>query len=253
MYRWEDAAIVLPVGDMPDEAKGQDISPLFPPAFYSKKCAKVLPAPSCEAFGISGCVDPVMYQEWLKPSGFLAYEWEDVEHQDRKHSLFVYNGKVINAASFMDDIKEGKAKELLKASLGLDGTRLLSTDGKAKDIAECASQIYTVGVLEKERAGCFASTILTSSMFIVIVVVIVIRFFLAVGYRWCVVPSITKPKKLNEEDKNSYKRERVINLVTCYSEGEHSLRTTLDSIANTSYPDEVRHVELALVPFVTSL
>jgi chitin synthase len=112
-----------------------------------------------------------------------------------------------------------------------------------------------VGVLENTTMGCFASKIIIMTTLICVCMVVGIKFLMALSFSWVLSYRLTeKPRhvaKSSEKEKeelnnsgqdlargkNAATRKNLytVMLVTCYSEGESSIRTTLDSLANTSY------------------
>jgi len=114
--------------------------------------------------------------------------------------------------------------------------------------------------------GCFAAKTIMLTTLICICMVVGIKFVMALTFSWFLSYRLTekprtvlKPSAKDKEaisnsaqdlargGKKSVGRRNLFTamLVTCYSEGESSIRTTLDSLANTSYSS--RHKLLVVI------
>ncbi|KAG0007329.1 hypothetical protein BGZ80_004802 [Entomortierella chlamydospora] len=105
--------------------------------------------------------------------------------------------------------------------------------------------------------GCFASMVILITTLICVGMVIGIKFVMALSFSWFLSYRLTeKPRTILKPKKDGKKGDEEANangldmarntkvgrknlytvmLVTCYSEGENSIRTTMNSLANTSY------------------
>ncbi|KAG2179561.1 hypothetical protein INT44_006408 [Umbelopsis vinacea] len=161
----------------------------------------------------------------------------------------------------------------LLQSLGNDGSLALSNWDDAKQAQDCLLARYRVGVIQTETGGCIASSLVMDIMLGIIISLIAVRYSMAIVFRWFIAGRLVRPggrsglvnwqsrrngsnesfnwqayqaspyrnsisqpappmePKLIPPPKDLY----TIMLVTCYSEGILSLKTTMDSLAETHY------------------
>jgi chitin synthase len=161
----------------------------------------------------------------------------------------------------------------LMQSLGNDGSLALSNWDDAKQAQECLLARYRVGVIQTETGGCIASNLVMDIMLGIIIALIAVRYSMAIVFRWFIAGRLVRPggrsgltawqsrrngnndsfnwqayqaspyrnsisqptpaiePKLVPPPKDLY----TVMLVTCYSEGMLSLKTTMDSLAETHY------------------
>nr|KAJ3420663.1 hypothetical protein HK105_005411 [Polyrhizophydium stewartii] len=163
--------------------------------------------------------------------------------------------------------------QVLNAARGTDATLVLSRSYETMALMQCLRQRYTVGVVGAQSVGCGAYSVIMNTALSVILGVIIIRFVMALLFHWVVSPKLTSSvSRLSRTDVgylrppaggdkvfttrastdpsapsfgSMYARNAgqpddpyTILLVTCYSEGEAGIRSTLDSLAATDYPDD---------------
>ncbi len=164
----------------------------------------------------------------------------------------------------MDQVFGPEVGSVLTRSLRKDSSLLFSRTEERKKAIGCLEAMTEVGVLENTTMGCFAAKTIMLTTLICICMVVGIKFVMALTFSWFLSYRLTeKPRKvlkastkdkeamsnsaqdLARGGKKSVGRRNLFTamLVTCYSEGENSIRTTLDSLANTSYSS--RHKLLA--------
>ncbi|KAK6094447.1 ATP-dependent RNA helicase [Batrachochytrium dendrobatidis] len=164
-----------------------------------------------------------------------------------------------------------EAIQVLNINRGKDVTLYLSRSADKLALVHCLLQRYTSGYLGSQSAGCSAYNMIMSFAFSVILGVILIRFTMALIFHWVVSPKLTSlPTQFGRKDvgylhpplnaaplevfsakdgfhDSSLGYNRIaasstdpytIMLVTCYSESEASIRSTLDSLAATEYLDD---------------
>ncbi|KAK9766033.1 ATP-dependent RNA helicase [Basidiobolus ranarum] len=224
---------------------GQDISEFFPIDKFSSKCRKWPLRPSCAFEGSDKRYhchsSPISRKtlESLSIHNFVAFSWESIQEKERK--LFVYNDKVFsldlylyNNETYLGD--SHFTSKLLKL-IGRDATRDIIRDRTLKAVLPCFEDQLLVGMVEGSSTGCFASNLLIVVSSVILVGIILIKFVSAVAFDWFLSRQLGK---ITKKSHPSDPIKPIILLVTCYSEGEHSIRTTLDSLALTSYDDEYK-------------
>ncbi|KAG0198058.1 hypothetical protein BGX28_008477 [Mortierella sp. GBA30] len=192
--------------------------------------------------------------------GKLSFLWTDLNDLSRHDfdNVIVYNGKILNVTAFLgiDQVFGSEVNSVLVRSLRKDSSLLFSRTDTRKKAIGCLEAMTEVGVLENTTMGCFAAKTIMLTTLICICMVVGIKFVMALTFSWFLSYRLTeKPRtvlKASKKDKDtangsaqdlarggkkSIGRRNLYTamLVTCYSEGESSIRTTLDSLANTSY------------------
>ncbi|KAJ2789512.1 hypothetical protein H4R21_006721, partial [Coemansia helicoidea] len=144
----------------------------------------------------------------------------------------------------------------------VDATLLFERTPQMKDAAKCLIARYQAGVLAKESPGCFATNLFNYVALIVIGGIVLTRFIMAVIFQyflsWQLVRrpprSKVRPLSYNAAAPWSGKKPQTggakvnvgkgeedelftIMLVTCYSEGDDSIRGTCDSLCGTEFSD----------------
>ncbi|RIA83449.1 Glycosyltransferase Family 2 protein [Glomus cerebriforme] len=166
----------------------------------------------------------------------VVYSWENITQANT--TLFVYSNSVYDIGKYLDPSNEDKwlgddsVTNWLKSLLGKDSTREIANRGN--DIAKCLPN-FKVGEIEGTTIGCFANKLIIIIMTVVFTGISLIKFISAVAFDWLLSWQLGKlSKKQKTDDTTSH----ILLLVTCYSEGESSVRTTLDSLASTDYSDK---------------
>ena len=161
----------------------------------------------------------------------------------------------------------------LAQSLG-DANHILAGKTAVKEnIRACLIQKYNAGMLKVLPASCIVSRFISWSISGIILLIVISRFLIALAFSWFYSTKLSQNPK--EEDE-SFKRASILDngfvpirnrkishhglahtrknpasftplskpsdiytmiLITCYSEGEESLKSTLDSVASTDYDD----------------
>ena len=127
---------------------------------------------------------------------------------------------------------------VLTESLGKDSTKLITSRPEIWNEMDCVFQRYKAGVLSKETTGCMASNLIIIVTTLIVFLVVTIRFMMAVVFQWFIADRLTDVRKKGDgtvvlRGKSPY----VVILITCYSEGRRGIKSTLDSLAATSYSD----------------
>ncbi|CAJ0834906.1 5453_t:CDS:2 [Entrophospora sp. SA101] len=238
-----------------DNFKGSDLSNLFD---NTKGLCQSFDESSnntvnCEVplLNTTSCILISDLERYTRPDvGILAFEWEDLvpNSVDINALYFVYNGLVFNLDQYFSNLDVNhsikkylgdKTHEILTESLGKDATLLITNHLNVNNELKCVFQRYKAGVLSTQPAGCMAADLIIFTTTSIVVLVVVIRFVMAVVFQWFIADRLTfVRKKENGTVVIKGKSPYVIILVTCYSEGRKAIKSTLDSLAATSYNDK---------------
>ncbi|KAJ3310465.1 hypothetical protein HDU76_003367, partial [Blyttiomyces sp. JEL0837] len=262
-----------------DSWRGKDISPLFSSINY---CGQYLGnkdlTKDCKIHNdLAGITIPAAGSR-CPETGILAsiprqkvyFDWTEVQalaNPAGNYTLIVFNGIVMDVKNyFMGTGKDSNflpkrsvALAQLKANLGRDGTRSFYYSQDTLDAAYCLLERYTVGFVDKQTPGCFASDVVLNVALVVILALVFTRFVVAIIFYYFVSARLVGTRTCCGQKRGQGVRRRrgdptsgsgrggaggdsrdspyTILLVTCYSEGESSIRGTLDSLAATEYPD----------------
>ncbi|KAI8925582.1 chitin synthase-domain-containing protein [Entophlyctis helioformis] len=197
-----------------------------------------------------------------------AYEWGEV----KRRSLIVIRQKVLNLAPYFDAFPDPVPGDIIdpllrKAQAINDGTRILwqHPDVPAEAI-NCLTEKYYAGVLSQLPMSCIMSRLFTIVVSVVVISILLTRFFMALFFDWFIANRMIRDPSPADLAMNNHQgsplssvpRKGAVALrqdpnvprpvpnptdmytvlfVTCYSEGEDALRTTIDSLASTDYDD----------------
>ncbi|KAK5821121.1 glycosyltransferase family 2 protein [Linnemannia elongata] len=157
---------------------------------------------------------------------------------------------------------------------GRDATKIFFRRESLKESASCLVEKFGAGYIDKATPGCFASDLFMFVSLTVVLGIVMSRFAMAIIFDWFLSAKLAKPPSKakiqsltsaassattipsnSPSGKNfsgnngalarapsgpgnaSVQDLHTCLLVTCYSEGESSLRTTIESLAATEYPD----------------
>lgn len=102
--------------------------------------------------------------------------------------------------------------------------------GMDKECLECFKDTFYTGKVACKSNGCVFADIMLWCSTVIIFSLILIKFFLAIFYAWY---SKKRPVSIRNNTP-------VILQVTCYSEGEQGLRSTLDSLTMLEYNEDYK-------------
>ncbi|KAJ3148814.1 hypothetical protein HK101_002113 [Irineochytrium annulatum] len=202
----------------------------------------------------------------------IYFNWEDIANVTDSQTFIALNGAVMNPAAFLYSPARSRlfpdGSVILNAimeNIGRDATKALYMSPEAVDAGMCLMSRYPVGFVDKITPGCFTADLILDVSLVVILTLVITRFVVALVFYWCLSDRMYRPKPQrrvrranangrNEADEsgvgtlnevqvievegNAAQESYVMILVTCYSEGESSIRSTLDSLAATTYPDK---------------
>ncbi|KAF9190224.1 hypothetical protein BGZ50_000331 [Haplosporangium sp. Z 11] len=259
---------------MSQDYQGRDISALFfdgsmpcgaYPAVNISNAQCVVPNPyNNTPLVAKPCLNiKELFVSGLEPQGKLAFLWTDLNDRTRREfdNIIVYDGKIFNVTAYIGDnrVFGSEVNSVLERSLRKDASLLFSRTYSRMKALDCLQAMTEVGVLENTTMGCFAAQTIMLTTLICICMVVGIKFLMALTFSWFLSYRLTeKPRKVLKTSKKEIEAMKESNnkdqdlartgkrsigrrnlytamLVTCYSEGENSIKTTLDSLANTSY------------------
>lgn len=148
----------------------------------------------------------------------LYFDWLDIE----KNKLIVIDDKVYDPSH----CGESYFDNFIKKYSGGRG----NIDKMDKDCVQCFKDTFYAGKVSTKTAGCVFGDIVLWISTVVIFSLILVRFFLAMFYSWY---ARTLPVSIRGTTP-------VVLQVTCYSEGESGLRSTLDSLNKLDYSTDYK-------------
>ncbi|ORX92685.1 hypothetical protein K493DRAFT_376454 [Basidiobolus meristosporus CBS 931.73] len=198
----------------------------------------------------------------LVPTGRrLGYDWVDIP----KNS-FVIDGSILNLTPYIkafpaatpEDVVDGAIREVIDNGI-TDATRVFLRRPELIASIPCLTGKYFAGSLSKSTPGCFGVKLFFVISMVIILGIVLTRFFMAVLFDWFLSFKLARPPRLQPKHIIGTKSAPWANagvnteikqiqldsnelftvlLVTCYSEGESSLRCTIESLAATEYSDD---------------
>ncbi|KAJ2634444.1 hypothetical protein GGF40_004200 [Coemansia sp. RSA 1286] len=200
----------------------------------------------------------------MKKDNPIGYDWSDV-----KAGYFVINGMVINMTPYLLAVGRTSSNDLLDQAIFsaangelVDASILFQRTSEVKAATDCLIARFGAGQLAKDTPGCFAVNLFNYAALVVIGGIVLTRFFMAVVFQyflsWQLVRrpprSKVRPLSYNAAAPWAGKKPQTgaaatglgkgdddelytIMLVTCYSEGEDSIRGTCDSLCGTDFSD----------------
>ncbi|KAF9990219.1 hypothetical protein BGZ75_003111 [Mortierella antarctica] len=176
------------------------------------------------------------------------------------HRTPVPNDEVDTVLRYVRDVGTGKG--------GRDATKMFFRRESLKDSASCLVEKFGAGFIDKATPGCFASDLFIYVSLVVVLGIVMSRFAMAIIFDWFLSARLSRPPskvKIQSVASAASSGTTIVGgggggggsgkvmvspvsgalvqelhcvlLVTCYSEGESSLRTTIESLAATEYPD----------------
>ena len=196
----------------------------------------------------------------------IRYSWNAVIESN---FLFVYNSHVVNLKNGNPFIEKyfKKLKPRLVNAPGRDTTTSFRDDEALIKEIKCFSELFKVGVVDTTGLGCFTRDIINNMALITILSLIFCRFVAALCYSWFINHKLIKWESKRDNLMKSSQSLHIdsvkqslekggsvegielpielrliysILMVTCYSEDETGLRTTLDSLCDIQYPNRYK-------------
>ncbi|OMH81058.1 Chitin synthase 7 [Zancudomyces culisetae] len=178
----------------------------------------------------------------------ITYQWNDI--YNKKYYLFVYNGSVFNVYNYLEQSLVNRTGYLgaphitdsIIQMVGTDATQYINSKSELKQLVSCFYAQYLVGVVDGTPVGCILVNGLLAVSMMMVGMVTLTKFFCAVlfnwTYKWRFCRNYNNIYTMRDKNHNEvHELPYVLILVTCYSEGKDSLKKTLDSIAETYYPE----------------
>ncbi|RHZ48715.1 hypothetical protein Glove_543g25 [Diversispora epigaea] len=165
----------------------------------------------------------------------IGYTWDNVTNG--KNKMFVFNRKVYDITNYLE-LPAGEqwlgganVTEWLTSLVGKDATKDIARTIESKDIVKCFNY-FLIGQIEGSTFECFVTNLILIVMTTVFTGITLFKFLSAVIFNWFLSWQLGRiSRRPRSDDEISH----ILLLVTCYSEDENSIRTTLDSLARTDY------------------
>lgn len=265
-----------------NDFKGANLSPLFqndgvcdhvPPMLCTVDNPYTSEPPVQHA-----CIPTNHLSQFYATDNFLEFNWHDLRLASASH-LLVLSDTVIDIKPYLLDnnpIFGDQVDLLLKETIGQDATYLFSSKKEGKEAWSCIVARYSTGVISSDTMGCIIHEIIIDFFLTVVVMVLLIRYGMAILFHWWVSPHLTIPggrsrgifswrsisggNKFPKQHRPSSSSDtrpdttdaiHTILFVTCYSEGEDSVKNTLDSLVETSYSNEHKFLFIAVDGIIT--
>jgi len=175
--------------------------------------------------------------------GILSHRLPDLEND--KHTDFVtVHGRVYNVTSYLESIKDEESRidpdsenaylsedlnSLIINKRGSDATFVYDALFDDDVPLSCLDDLFYIGILEEqENFLCRALNIAMYAIMIAIASVLGIQCICSLMY-------LVRMKRTITRDDT---RTKMIIMVPCYNEGNKELRKTIDSVMDTTYPDD---------------
>ncbi|KAJ3217713.1 Chitin synthase, class 3 [Dinochytrium kinnereticum] len=132
--------------------------------------------------------------------GFVTYSWNDVNADNS--NLIVFKNRVLNMTSYLRDKNAflgTTVNNIILANMGRDMTLALGSYGSLRNAGECLIELYTVGLIETRTIGCIATDIVLYISLIIILSLVLVRFALAVVFKWFISRELGKLSKARDQ------------------------------------------------------
>ncbi|ORX83151.1 hypothetical protein K493DRAFT_320303 [Basidiobolus meristosporus CBS 931.73] len=203
--------------------------------------------------------------DYLNSTRKLGFDWDKLPP-----NYLVLDGRVMNMNSYINANKNpipgDLADQIIRDSINnriVDVTRSFMRRSDLESASKCLGKKYLAGYLSKATPGCFGVQLFFVVSMVVILGIVMARFVMAVIFDWFISFRLSKPpsrsmlKPIVASSNVPWANQGTslygfraptpnlnpnelftVLLVTCYSEGESSLRCTLESLAATEYGDD---------------
>eukprot|EP00986_Skeletonema_menzelii_P010559 scaffold5178_cov141-Skeletonema_menzelii.AAC.6 len=263
IFDMKDYMDVHPGGDQIQQVIGADASKYFPrrpvgrlPSVCTNSAIELSTTPECDEFDDldklvkSHCHTSSVGFSGINKSfgnfekGTLAHRLTNLKNSVDTDWIMVYN-RIYNVTRYIDGIKDEVTGEidaksenaylskdltsLLINKRGQDATKVYEALFSNDIQLSCLDDLFYIGVLdEKDHVLCQALNIAMYSVMIVIAAVLGIQCLCSLIYLVRLKRTITRDDT----------RSKIIVMVPCYNEGDKELRKTIDSVMDTTYPDD---------------
>ncbi|KAJ2796037.1 hypothetical protein H4R21_004869, partial [Coemansia helicoidea] len=169
---------------------------------------------------------------------WITYQWADVLRHGVRDMLFVHNGFVYSLKPLLgpgapEDEDSSDMRQALRALIGTDATLAVAASAALQAQVPCWNAQLRVGRIEGSTVGCVLTSGITIAVTVVLNAMILIKLACAVVFDWAFSLQLRKITK--HFARTATRVPLVLVTVTCYDEGEATLRATLDSVALANY------------------
>jgi chitin synthase len=162
----------------------------------------------------------------------VAYTWENLQNLTKEY--FAYSGRIYDLDRYLN-VDSGFLGEpfntFFKSVARKDATFAIRKNETILNVMRCFEEFYWIGMLDSTDTGCAVSRLVIFLSMAIVFLIVFLKFLFAVLFNWFLSDYLGKISKTKSPLSN------VVLLVTCYSEGEDSIRRTLDSLVATDYDD----------------
>ena len=135
----------------------------------------------------------------------VAFSWQQI---GLLTNAMVINGIVLNMDTYMNantepimnDTVDAAIRMILRrpgdASGGRDATHMFTSRSELKQVIPCLAAKYGQGVIDRETAGCFFSSVLLYITLVVIFALVLVRFVMACVFSWFISWKLSKTPKV---------------------------------------------------------
>ncbi|KAJ1720545.1 ATP-dependent RNA helicase, partial [Coemansia biformis] len=162
--------------------------------------------------------------------------WNDVLRHGARDALFVYNEFVYSLKPLLRSSADSDGAggvDVLRGLVGTDATLAVATSSALQAQVPCWNAQLRVGRIEGSTVGCVLTSGITIAVTAVLNAMILVKLACAVVFDWAFSLQLRKITK--HFSRMATHVPLVLVMVTCYDEGENTLRATLDSIALANY------------------
>jgi chitin synthase len=168
----------------------------------------------------------------------IIFAWSDLE---KDPFLFAFNGNVINATKLdltRVSFNHSKIDKILSNPDIIDVTAPLAKTQDAIKVGNCLSTWFKVGEIAQFPFPCLISKAFTIGLLSILICLVVIKFLMALSYTWLMSLKTARM----EEDTFEQSSAPIILFVTCFNEGQNSIKRTLNSLVCSNYDDQQKFI-----------
>ena len=194
---------------------GQDITPFFsaakPSSCQNQKSQAAVQELCYPTNGFNGCPlgelssSTLSSLQLFNTSKMVGFSWDQI---GLLTNAMVINGIVLNMDAYVNanpepitnDTVDNAIRTILRrsggATGGRDATHMFESRSELKAMIPCLSDRYGQGVIDRETAGCFFSSVLLYVTLVVIFALVLVRFVMACVFSWFISWKLSKTPKV---------------------------------------------------------
>src|SRR5579862_4309270 len=194
---------------------GQDITPFFsaakPSSCQNQKSQAAVQELCYPTNGFNGCPlgelssSTLSSLQLFNTSKMVGFSWDQI---GLLTNAMVINGIVLNMDAYVNanpepitnDTVDNAIRTILRrsggATGGRDATHMFESRSELKVIIPCLSAKYGQGVIDRETAGCFFSSVLLFVTLVVIFALVLVRFVMACVFSWFISWKLSRTPKV---------------------------------------------------------